>query len=368
MARRSLARRLVVAGALVWVARWAVAQADTKPAPVEIPDEVPEAAVAQVAPRRVFRKRFATSLTFATLFFAGAALSAGAGNELAHVDAASTDPAAIAEALPITDATTTDATATDATATDATTTDVATTDVATMDATVPVAEPTPVVTAAAPAAPAATPDPFDDAVRVKSTPAATPAPVAAATPVTKQSVRPKRRATAHVPVPAPVVIPLQALAFDPQAWLHDNSASVTGAAAVSIAEHYLGVPYVWGGAMPATGFDCSGLTAFVYEQLGVNLPHYAAAQFAAYPKLDPTELQPGDLVFFEPKLDGPGHVALYIGNDQIIEAPHTGALIRIVSLSGTAAKLGFLGAVRPYAEVAVVGPYSPVGTVFVRLA
>src|SRR5258705_6673155 len=107
MAGRSLARGLVVAGAVVYVARWAVAQAETKPGPVEAPDELPDAAVAPRAPRRAFRKRLATSLTFATLFFAGAALSAGAGNELAPVDAASTDPAAAAAAVPVADAATT---------------------------------------------------------------------------------------------------------------------------------------------------------------------------------------------------------------------------------------------------------------------
>jgi cell wall-associated NlpC family hydrolase len=117
---------------------------------------------------------------------------------------------------------------------------------------------------------------------------------------------------------------------------------------VAISEHYLGVPYRWGGAVPATGFDCSGLTQFVYEQLGVRLPHYAAWQFGMFPKLSPADLQPGDLVFFEPKADGPGHVAVYAGNDQIIEAPHTGALVRYASLSRAAAALGFLGAVRPY--------------------
>ena len=366
MARTSLARRLVVAGAVVYVARWAVAQAETKPTPVEAPEDIPDAAAAPSASPRTFRKRLATSLTFATLFFAGAALSAGAGNELAHVDAASTDPTAVAAAVPVADPTT-HATTADATTTDATTAEVTTTDVTTTDAAAPAADPTPVETTAAPVEPAPiTPDPFDDAVRVKSTPAATPAPVAVvAAPVAKQTVHPKQRAIAHVAAPTPVVIPLRALAFDPQAWLRNNAASATGAAAVQIAEHYLGVPYVWGGAVPSTGFDCSGLTAFVYEQLGVSLPHYAAAQFAEYPKLDPTELQPGDLVFFEPKVDGPGHVALYIGNDQIIEAPHTGALIRIVSFSGTVAELGFLGAVRPYAEVAA--PYSPVGSVFTRV-
>jgi cell wall-associated NlpC family hydrolase len=347
----------VVAGAVLYVARLAVTQAETKPEPVELPDDLPDAAVAPRAPRRMFRRRLATSLTFATLFFAGAALSAGAGNELAHVDAASTDPAAVAAAEPLADAATTtaDATTTEAVATDPT------------PVVTPAPDPTPVVTASAPAEPAPTPDPFDDAVTVKSTPTATRAPVVVTTAKAKPkvTVRPKRRAAVQVPAPAPVAIPFQALAFDPQAWLQANAASPTGAAAVDIAEHYLGVPYVWGGAVPSTGFDCSGLTAFVYAQLGVNLPHYAAAQFAAYPRLDPTQLQPGDLVFFEPKLDGPGHVALYIGNDRIIEAPHTGALIRIVSFSGTAAKLGFLGAVRPYAEAAV--PSSPVGATTARM-
>ena len=91
---------------------------------------------------------------------------------------------------------------------------------------------------------------------------------------------------------------------------------------------------------------------FVYRQLGVSLPHYAAAQFAIFPRLSPSELQPGDLVFFEPKVDGPGHVAMYIGGDAIVEAPHTGALVRIGSLARSAAALGFMGAVRPYPPAA----------------
>jgi cell wall-associated NlpC family hydrolase len=157
-----------------------------------------------------------------------------------------------------------------------------------------------------------------------------------------------------------VAIPYPALAFSPQAWLNDNPASPTGASALAIGAHYLGVPYVWGGSVPATGFDCSGLTRFVYQQLGVELPHYAAAQFAMFTKLDPAELAPGDLVFFEPQFDGPGHVAIYAGGDQIIEAPHTGALVRYASLSGAAAALGFLGAVRPYdASTVVEEPFLP---------
>jgi cell wall-associated NlpC family hydrolase len=331
-----LARRLLVAGAFVWVASKVVAAGEAKPVPIELPDDVPEAAVATGAPRRAFRKRFATSLAFSMLFFAGAAFTAGAGNELAP----------------------------DVTSTDVTAPVVA-------EATVPPPAPE-VVTDEAPveAAPAPAPvravDSADAVVVQSSTPAVAPTPVvASAAPAahqTRLTVAPRhtRRVTAVVSKPAQAVplapIPFQAIAFNPQAWLHNNPASPTGASAVAIAQHYLRVPYVWGGAIPATGFDCSGLTRFVYAQLGVNLPHYAASQFAAFPKLDPAQLQPGDLVFFEPKFDGPGHVALYIGNDQMIEAPHTGALVRVSSFSNAVARMGFLGAVRPYSTVDAPAP------------
>ena len=378
MARAALARRLVFAGAVVVIARWAVApQAETKPVPIEPPEDVPEAAR---APRRSFRRRLATTIAFATLFVAGGALSAGAGNELAQVDAASTDPAAVAAAVPITDPAT-DVTTT-APAEPTTTADVA----AAADATVapteaPAAEAPTTTTTPEPAEAAPAPAQADEGDAVVVTSATPLVPATAPAGAVRQHPAPTRHAlrkVAHVAPPARVPlapIPYAALAFDPQAWIHDNAASPTGASAVSIAEHYLGVPYRWGGAAPSTGFDCSGLMQFVYGQLGVSLPHYAAAQFAEFPKLDPTQLQPGDLVFFEPRLDGPGHVALYLGNDQILEAPHTGALVRVNSLSGEAAKLGFLGAVRPYASAPTAPaaplfsvPSSPVGLVSVRLA
>jgi cell wall-associated NlpC family hydrolase len=345
MARGTLARRLLVAGAFVWVASRVVAAGEAKPLPIEVPDDVPEAAVVPAAPKRAYRKRFATSLVFAALFFAGAALTAGAGNELAP-----------------------DVTSSDVTAAVVT------------EASVPPPAPE-VVTDAAPVEAAPVPAPADpepvravdsaDAIVVQSTtPAVSPAPAtvspAPAAQQTRPAVAPRhvRRVAAVVSAPAPAQVPLapipfQAIAFNPQAWLHNNPASPTGASAVAIAQHYLRVPYRWGGAIPATGFDCSGLTRFVYAQLGVNLPHYAASQFAAFPKLDPAELQPGDLVFFEPTFDGPGHVALYIGHDQMIEAPHTGALVRISSFSGAAARMGFLGAVRPYTIPDVVAPALP---------
>ena len=102
-------------------------------------------------------------------------------------------------------------------------------------------------------------------------------------------------------------------------------------AAVGIAEQYLGVPYVWGGASPS-GFDCSGLVMYVYAKLGVSLPHYTVSQYNYANAVHPSrsELQPGDLVFFA----GLGHVGIYIGNNEFIHAPHTGADVSIDSLTG----------------------------------
>jgi cell wall-associated NlpC family hydrolase len=98
---------------------------------------------------------------------------------------------------------------------------------------------------------------------------------------------------------------------------------------VAIAMRYLGVPYVWGGASPA-GFDCSGFTMYVYAQVGVSLPHNAAAQFGYGTPVSRSQLAPGDLVFF----DGLGHVGIYVGGGSFIHAPHTGDVVKISSLTG----------------------------------
>jgi cell wall-associated NlpC family hydrolase len=378
-----LARRLLVAGTVVWFARCAFAQGEVEPAPIEVPDELPEAAVTAIAPppRRSFRRRFATSLAFSALFFAGAAFTAGAGNQLAVDDLSSGAPAVVdASAVqPPDPAVVTDP----AVATDPAPVEAAPTDLASTEASSPTeASPVAADPGAADPAPA---DDSADAVTLHATVpvvsaaavAGAPTPAPAAHPSQRAAVRlHARKVVAAHAAPAEVAlapIPFEAIAFNPQAWLHSNPASPTGASAVAIAQHYLGVPYRWGGAVPATGFDCSGLTRFVYAQLGVNLPHYAAYQFADFAKLDPAELEPGDLVFFEPKFDGPGHVALYIGNDQMIEAPHTGALVRVSSFSAAAAQMGFLGAVRPYTGTApltdlfAISPATDLATMFFLL-
>jgi hypothetical protein len=106
---------------------------------------------------------------------------------------------------------------------------------------------------------------------------------------------------------------------------------------VAVAMQYLGVPYRWGGATPKTGFDCSGLVQYVFAQLGVLLPHYAAAQWYSPGAVwvRPERLQPGDLVFFigsDGTRKAPGHVGIYVGDGYLIDAPHTGSVVRIDNL------------------------------------
>jgi cell wall-associated NlpC family hydrolase len=111
---------------------------------------------------------------------------------------------------------------------------------------------------------------------------------------------------------------------------------------VGIAMQYLGTPYVWGGSSPS-GFDCSGFAMYVYAQLGISLPHNAAAQYGsvgAYVSRD--ELEPGDLVFF----DGLGHVGIYIGGGQFIHSPHTGDVVKISSLDDSWYASTYVGAKR----------------------
>jgi peptidoglycan DL-endopeptidase CwlO len=90
----------------------------------------------------------------------------------------------------------------------------------------------------------------------------------------------------------------------------------------------LGKPYVFGGAGPNV-FDCSGLTMMAYKQIGINLSHYVPNQWSASRRVSRAELQPGDLVFFN-NLD---HMGMYVGNGKFIQAPHTGDVVKISSLS-----------------------------------
>jgi cell wall-associated NlpC family hydrolase len=96
---------------------------------------------------------------------------------------------------------------------------------------------------------------------------------------------------------------------------------------VGIAQRYLGVPYVWGGASPS-GFDCSGLVMYCYAQLGVSLPHNAAMQYADCTPVAHGSEQPGDLVFFGSSAGTIHHVGIYVGGGSMIDAPYTGTVVR----------------------------------------
>jgi cell wall-associated NlpC family hydrolase len=109
---------------------------------------------------------------------------------------------------------------------------------------------------------------------------------------------------------------------------------------VGIAMRYLGTPYVWGGASPS-GFDCSGFVMYVFNQIGVSLPHSSYAQYGYGSPVSRGDLQPGDLVFF----DGLGHVGIYVGGGSFIHAPHTGDVVKISSMTGWYAST-FVGARR----------------------
>jgi cell wall-associated NlpC family hydrolase len=111
--------------------------------------------------------------------------------------------------------------------------------------------------------------------------------------------------------------------------------------AAQLALGYTGVPYRWGGSTPA-GFDCSGLVSYVYAQLGVQLPHYAAAQYGYGSPVPRDQLQAGDLVFF----DNLNHVGIYIGGDEFVDAPHAGTVVRIDSLSDPWYSSRYVGARR----------------------
>lgn len=114
------------------------------------------------------------------------------------------------------------------------------------------------------------------------------------------------------------------------------------AGAVREALTQLGVPYVWGGETQGRGFDCSGLTQWAYGKEGISLPHDAAAQNIGE-RVAAANLAPGDLVVWD------GHVAMYVGNDKMIEAPHTGDVVHIVPLRTSNAGDAFEGFFRPTA-------------------
>jgi peptidoglycan DL-endopeptidase CwlO len=87
----------------------------------------------------------------------------------------------------------------------------------------------------------------------------------------------------------------------------------------------VGDPYLWGAAGPDE-FDCSGLIVWAYAQEGITLPHYTGSLWDEGEHISESDLEPGDLVFFDESID---HVGIYIGNGLMVDAPHTGASVRV---------------------------------------
>jgi cell wall-associated NlpC family hydrolase len=108
-----------------------------------------------------------------------------------------------------------------------------------------------------------------------------------------------------------------------------TSTSTKAAKAIAFARAQLGKPYVWGATGP-NSYDCSGLTQASWAAAGVSIPRVASAQYSYGTKVSSSDLQPGDLVFF---YSGISHVGLYIGNGQMIHAPHTGSVVQIAPIS-----------------------------------
>jgi cell wall-associated NlpC family hydrolase len=103
-------------------------------------------------------------------------------------------------------------------------------------------------------------------------------------------------------------------------------------AALRAAESRKGLPYVWGAAGPAS-FDCSGLVQWSFAQAGVSMPRVAADQARTGPAVPVSQLQPGDLLFYHTDPTDPGyisHVAIYLGNGWMIQAPQPGMNVQVV--------------------------------------
>ena len=113
--------------------------------------------------------------------------------------------------------------------------------------------------------------------------------------------------------------------------LNLGDASQAAKEAVKHAYEQLGTPYVWGGTTMSTpntadgGLDCSGLTQGVYAQAGVSIPRVTYSQVSTGTAVPMAQIQPGDLVFY----NGTGHVAIYVGDGNVIHAPQTGEVVKV---------------------------------------
>lgn len=184
--------------------------------------------------------------------------------------------------------------------------------------------PAPAASAAQPAAntpAAATPSTNNDA-------AATPAPTAPVQPTANTGAAAAQPVATASSTPAAVNTNQNKTSVASSTATNNNAAETVVAAALS----QVGTPYVWGGATPGQGLDCSGLVQYAYGKANVALSHYTVAQESAGRQVSLTDLQPGDIIFW----GGVGasyHDAIYIGNGQYVHAPQPGETVKVASIS-----------------------------------
>jgi cell wall-associated NlpC family hydrolase len=126
--------------------------------------------------------------------------------------------------------------------------------------------------------------------------------------------------------PTPTTTPTQS-APKPPAYPAVARQAGLGAKALALVATYAGKPYLWGAAGP-NAFDCSGLTMYVYKQLGVLLQRSANDQYLTTLHVPYSQAQPGDLIFFYDTTGYVYHVGMYAGNGMMWDAPHSGAVVR----------------------------------------
>jgi hypothetical protein len=119
----------------------------------------------------------------------------------------------------------------------------------------------------------------------------------------------------------------------------NTTGNVGAAGLLTLGASQIGVPYSWGGESPGVDFDCSGLTQWLYAQIGVTIPRTSQAQSAAATPVAAKNAQPGMLVFMagsDGTASAPGHVGIYLGGGKFLDAPFTGAKVRIDNVPSNA--------------------------------
>jgi cell wall-associated NlpC family hydrolase len=156
---------------------------------------------------------------------------------------------------------------------------------------------------------------------------------------------------ARIPIPAPVApnapeAPASATdsvpPFDPDRL---SGHRYDGRAVADFALAFRGVPYRIGGADPE-GFDCSGLVQYVFAQYGIHVPRVVEEQWQMGSKLKPSDIKPGDLLFFSTKGAGATHVAIALDSERFVHAPNSAGVVRVEALTSAYWGSHYIGARR----------------------